>query len=329
MNNIILMILFLVLATIGVLLLRRILGFDGKQEMQEKKPETKNGNMFFTTVTVSDFSDENYINNLKKLDIGIELVLLTPLAGQLNVAKYDRDLEKLKQEIRDFIHVLSKFNIPLNQVRVHQPGGYAYDWFGANNLSGYDFLKDFFAFCYEAGFRNYVIHAPYGHLDVYQGVELSDYKAKIDNLFPADAQVNLEVEEISALHAESGARANIRLYNGQLFEKLMRGPRATVLLDVYECGGVDEMLKRLEHLKSEGFEIKTIHMHKDKHKFLTPDEVEVLVKANFLGNLVNEGFVKQESSFDEFVKTKSVECIVPNDKRIEILKSYIKQVECK
>jgi len=319
--------------------MKRILGLESKEqeiEQSEKsekiekpiKKEIKKGtkkenqkNKFFTTVTVSDFEDATYINNLKKLDIGIELALLTHLAGPLNVAKYDRDLESLKKEIQDFKKAFETYKIPVEQVRVHQPGGYTYNWFGTNNLSGYDFLKDFFAFCYDQGFRNYVIHAPYGVTGVYQGIELSDYKAKIDNLFSQD-DVVLEVEEVGAPYHVS-EKTNIRLYKGQLFEKLMKGQRATVLLDVCECGSVEQTIERLNYLVSEGCEVTTIHLHKDKHKFLTPDELGVLLKTGFLGNLVNEGFVKQESSFDEFVKAQSKDCIVPNDQRIKILKEYI------
>ena len=67
-------------------------------------------------------------------------------------------------------------------------------------------------------------------------------------------------------------------------------------------------------------------MHKDKHKFLTSDEVGLL-KSEFQGNLVNEGFVRDQSSFDEFLRTKSIDCIVSNEQRIQILKTYLERLK--
>ena len=78
----------------------------------------------------------------------------------------------------------------------------------------------------------------------------------------------------------------------------------------------------MKDLTSKGFEIKSIHLHKDKHKFLTSDEVKLLLTSNFCGNLINEGFLREEGCFDEFVKTKSIDHVVPNSQRIDILKKY-------
>lgn len=63
-------------------------------------------------------------------------------------------------------------------------------------------------------------------------------------------------------------------------------------------------------------------MHKDKHKFLTTQEVNLL-KSHFKGDLVNEGFVQATSSFEEFIKTKNIACVVANNQRVEILTTYL------
>jgi len=272
----------------------------------------------YTTVTVSDFQDKAYINHLIDLNIGVELALLTPLS---DITQYKKDLDALKKEIEAFKDCFNQYNIPVDKVRIHQPGGYAYYWSDHDKISGYNLLKDFFSYCYDSGFRNFVIHPPYGNSNIDQLLELDQYKEKIKHLIPADA--TLEVEEISVSNDELENSENIRFYSGPLFETLMQDqPNAIMLLDTYECGGVDATIKRFKDLTSKGFEIKSIHLHKDKHKFLTSDEVALLLNSNFCGNLVNEGFLQDESSFDEFIKTKSMKCVVPNIQRIEILKSY-------
>jgi len=279
----------------------------------------KKSNTFYTTVTVSDFKDTEYINQLLELNIGMELALLTGLPHQLNMAHYEKDLDALKKEVTEFKNLLDQFNIPPHTVRIHQPGGYAYYWFGENEISGFDLLKDFFAYCYGLEFRNYVIHSPYGNADAEPNVELNDYRKKLNKLI---SEAHVEVEEISASKNEiknKGLRSN----EGTLIEKLMDGQKAKILLDVHECGGTEETIRRLKNLTSRGFEINSIHMHKDKHKFLTREEVGLL-KKTFSGNLINEGFLKNEYSFDEFIKTKSINCVVPNNERLEILKGYIK-----
>jgi len=278
---------------------------------------------FYTTVTLSDFEDVQYINQLIKLNIGLELALLTKLSNNLNLAQYERDLDALKKEITAFKSYFSQFNIPLENIRVHQPGGYTYDWSHETEKSGFDFLKEFFSYCYDLGFRNFVIHAPYGNSLVNSLEELNDYREKLSTLLPDDAR--LEVEEISVSHNDL-ENTNIRVYKGDLLEKLIKDQKAKILLDTYECGGIKETMGRLKELKSKGFEIKSIHLHKDKHKFLTSDEVGLLLQSNFSGNLINEGFLQDESSFDEFVKTKSINCVMPNNQRIEILKKYIEQI---
>lgn len=278
----------------------------------------KGNNELYTTVAISDFKDDKYINQLLELSIGIEVALLTKLSNQLNSMCYEKDLNALKKEITDFKSCLNQFKVLPYKVRIHQPGGYTYYWSDENN--GFVFLKDFFSFCYDLGFRNYVIHIPYGNSKINLNEELNEYREKLGNLIPVDAY--LEVEEISVSYDELEDSQNMRFYNGILFEKLMEGQKAKMLLDTYECGGINKTIYRIKNLTSKGFEIKSVHLHKDKHKFLTCDEVELLLKSNFYGNLINEGFLREESSFDEFVETKSINCVVPNNQRIEILKSY-------
>ena len=62
----------------------------------------KKGNTLYTTVTISDFKDTGYINELIKHNIGLELAILTHLSGNINT-----DLENLKKEIIDFCHSCS------------------------------------------------------------------------------------------------------------------------------------------------------------------------------------------------------------------------------
>jgi len=271
---------------------------------------------FYTTVTLSDFKNVAYINQLKELNIGMELALLTDLS---DIEHYKNDLEILKKEITDFKSCFDTFKIPIDGIRIHQPGGYSYSWYSNNKVSGYDLLKDFFSYCSEIGFRNYVIHAPYGDSSVDQDTELNDYKEKLSSLV---CEGTVEVEEITVSNNGSKEAHDMRFYSGALFEKLMEGQLATILLDTYECGGVNETIERMKGLKLKGFEVKSIHLHKDKHKFLTGDEVGLLLKSGFDGNLVNEGFIKKESSFDEFVTTRSIDCTASHDQRIEILKRY-------
>jgi len=273
-----------------------------------------------TTVTVSDFKDLKYISQLIELNIGMELALLTKLSNNLNLAQYEIDLDMLKKEIIDFNNAFNQFKIPLHKIRIHQPGGYTYYWSSKNKKSGVPFLKEFFSYCYDLGFRNYIIHAPFGDSGIDLNLELDKYRETISCLVPADA--NLEVEEISVSTNELENRQNMRFYEGESFEKLMKDQNATVLLDTYECGGINKTIHRIKYLTSKGFEIKSIHLHKDKHKFLTSDEVKLLLTSNFRGNLINEGFLREEGGFDEFVKTKSINHVVPNNQRIEILKKY-------
>ena len=51
-------------------------------------------NVLYTTVTLSDFKDKTYIDQLLALNVGIELALLTST------------LEDLKQEVDGFKHTL-------------------------------------------------------------------------------------------------------------------------------------------------------------------------------------------------------------------------------
>jgi len=263
--------------------------------------------MLYTTVTVSDFSDTHYIQKLQELEVGIELALLAKLSD----TPQEKDLIALQEEIEQFLDCFDQFNIPLHEVRIHQPGGYFYNWSEGQNFDG---LKDFFLFCAQKGFKQFVIHTPYGSAAIDQDAELKIYREKLQDLAACVHQ--LEVEEITA--SCSGERC----YNGKLFENLMYGQKATVLLDVHECGGVEKTVKRLAHLQTNGFAIKSIHIHKDKHKFLTPEELNKLLQSGFSGDIVNEGFIKADGSFDQFVQTKSLDLVVANDQRVEIIRGY-------
>lgn len=234
-------------------------------------------NALYTTITVSDFCDSEYINSLKALHIGFELALL------------QRDLEQLKEELDEFLNHFEHYNIAVQHVRIHQP-----------EMSSFDELKKFFEYCASKGLVHFTIHPPY---------EMGSDE-NIKNLVPQGT--HLEVEEV-----------NMGVHGKKRFEQLMQDQVATVILDVYECGGVAETILRLQYLRAQDFVVKSIHLQKDKHKFLTCDEVRLL-SEHFSGNFVNEGFVKAECSFEEFVQTKSLDCIVPNKKRVEILKAYLK-----
>ncbi len=238
-------------------------------------------NVLYTTLTVFDFNDDEHINQLIDLNIGLELALLTT------------DLDSLKKELDDFKCYFKKFNIPVNMVRIHEPV-----------VDNFALLKTFFEYCYELGFQHFTIHPPY---EIDPKLDIKKYQEQVRTLIP---HAHLEVEEV-----------NVNVHGERRFEQLMQGQKATVILDVYECGGVERTIERLKDLKSKGFDIKSIHLQKDKHKFLTSDEVGLL-KKHFSGNFINEGFVKSERSFDEFVKTKSVECIVTHIQKVDILKSY-------
>jgi hypothetical protein len=254
-------------------------------------------NPLYTTVTLSDFQDTKYINELIHLNIGIELALLT------------KEMDSLKQEIDGFKKAFEKFNIPINKVRIHQPG---------DGSSGFDFLKEFFSHSLTLGFKHYIIHAPYGNSNIDENVELMEFKTNIQNLVP---NANLEVEEILESDKELTNTDNIRFYVGDLLDQLLDGTQTNILLDTYECGGIKKTLQRLEQLASRGFEVKSIHLHKNKHQFLTENEFQELLATGYAGNLISEGFISQDSSFDEFIKTKSPHCVVPNTEKIEILKN--------
>jgi hypothetical protein len=276
---------------------------------------------FYNTVTLADFKDPNYINGIKNLNIGFELALLTPIADQLKSREqYQKDLEALKVEITNFIECFKQFQIPISTVRIHQPAGYTYQWYDHHDLSGFDFLSDFFTYCSELGFSHYVIHTPFGDAKKDLGIEMRDFSEKLHFL---SRNGEIEVEEIVSSNYGIKQPHNLRFYNGSLFEFLLANQKATMLLDVHECGGANKTVARMIDLKTKGFELHSIHLHKDKHKILPNEELTILLKSNFDGNFINEGFLKNESSWDEFAKTKSSNCIVPNDQRIEILRGYV------
>lgn len=275
-------------------------------------------NKLYTTVTLSDFNNTEYINELKKLDIGIELALLTPVSSKPNQENYPTELAQLKEEINNFKKVFTTFEIECKNVRIHQPGGNFYNWFKktTNEIDGYDALKDFFAHCTSLGFAQYIIHAPYGNPDADEKTDLFELKTKLKNLVPGK---NVEVEEI----VTSNKNVSFRLYAGDMLEKLIEGIDTTILLDTHECGGIAQTIERLKNLKNKGLQVKSIHLHKNKHQCLEKEEVQKIIGANFSGNLINEGFITSNGNFDEFVKTKSSKHILAREEKIKILKSYL------
>lgn len=273
--------------------------------------------MLYTTVTVADFKDADYINKLKELSIGIELALITyPFVKSNQV----NDLKALKEEIAEFVECFETFDIPLQKTRIHQPGGYLYHWEDEN----FEMLKSFFVFCAGFGFEQFTVHSPYRNLDVDQEVELKDFREKLHDL--GSVVKKLEVEEIFPSCTGEGDEP-VRCYHGSLFEKLVCDQKATVLLDTYECGGVDATINRIDQLQAKDFSIKTIHIHKNGHHFLSPEELGQLFGCAFAGTIVNEGFLKPGATFKQFVQTKSTGLVMPNSERIEILKEYKKQIE--
>lgn len=273
-------------------------------------------NKLYTTVTLSDFNDTEYINELIKLNIGFELALLTPIPATPTTDL--EELSALKKEIDGFNKAFEKFNIPVDEIRIHQPGGYNYYWF-----IGYDILKDFFSYCSTLGFQHYIIHAPYGNSSIEQETELSDYKTKIEDLGNLHGRFYLEVEEIVTSNKKLPDAQNIRIYSGDLLEELLRNTKAIMLLDTYECGGIEKTIERLQELKSHGFKVGSVHLHKNKHQLLTKNEVQELLAAGYTGNLVNEGFISENGSFDKFIKTKDLNNIIFNKEKIEQLKGYL------
>jgi len=269
--------------------------------------------MLYTTVTISDFKDSDYINQLLKRNIGMELALLTHLADVADAAQQQKDLDALKKEIADFKTMFDAFGVDISKVRIHQPGGYSYAWF-----SGFDLLKDFFSYCRDIGLKKFTIHGPYGNVNADVDVELADFRKKLQILTEIGT---VEVEEIVASCSEG-----VRCYNGKLLEKLLSGQQATMLLDTYECGGIEGTIKRMQDLANKNFAVHSIHIHKDKHKFLSIEELVALLKSGFGGNIINEAFVQNQSSFEEFIKTKSKTCIVSNEQRIALLEQYQKQM---
>jgi hypothetical protein len=171
--------------------------------------------------------------------------------------------------------------------------------------------------CRARGFVRFVVHSPLGAAGTPPPQELVLYRHMLGALCGLGG---VEVEEILA---SSDASAPTRPYGGPWFERLLAGQAATPLLDTYEEGGVDPCIRRLRALDSKGFAVETIHLHKNKHEFVDAREYALLRGSGYDGAVVNEGFVREESSFDAFLATGSAECIVPNEKRITILESYV------
>lgn len=286
--------------------------------------ETVKGAKVYTSVTRFDFLDEEYIFALKNLGVGFELALLTPIAEQLHFEKdRQRDFFELKKEIEIFKNFFDKFEIPIKDVRIHQPGGYMYYWF---QESQYQALKDFVNFCSDLGFTDYVLHTPFGLNKVDFTEELIDFRKKLGTLA---FNAKIEVEEIIASNKDLKSSEGLRFYNGQNMEKLLEGVNVCALLDVHECDGVDNTIMRLCDLKEKGFRLDSIHLQKDKHKVLTNEELKKLLTSNFVGNVINEGFILNDASFEEFCKTKSNKLMIPNPQRIKIMQNYseiVKQI---
>lgn len=282
----------------------------------------KGDNKFFTTVTIADFNDRDYIEQLKNLNVGIELAFLTYLPSKINPLNYDKDLQALKSEIVKFCYHLQLNNIPMQEVRIHQPGGYAYTW-SIEKISGFELLRELFLFCCSQGIAHYIIHPPYGDTKIDAELELNVFRDKLAKLIP---EASLEVEEIHTTNYKLANNQNLRFYSENLFEKLMDQQQAKVLLDTYECGGISKTIQRLQDLQTKKFKISSIHLHKNDHKFLTDEELQSLLVCNFSGNLVNEGFLREGSSFNEFVKSQAITCVVPHDQKIKIIKAYLSKL---
>lgn len=275
------------------------------------------GNNFYSTVTVADFRDENYINQIENLNIGIELALLTPLADKLlSQNQYDHDMDALKSEMKAYLECFKMHRFSIQNVRIHQPGGYTYYWFDQN---GFEFLRDFFSYCSSLGFRHFVVHSPYGNAAMDAEMEMNDYRNKLQRLLDSGL---VEVEEIIASTLDVKEPNTLRFYHGARFEDLLSNGAATALLDVHECGSAGQTIQRMIDLNSKGFKLYSMHVHQNKHKILPNEEMAILLRS-FHGNMINEGFLRNDHSFEEFLKTKSIQCIVPNDQRVEIMRGYL------
>ncbi|HYH05066.1 MAG TPA: hypothetical protein VEC37_18390 [Bacillota bacterium] len=276
----------------------------------------------YTTVTLTDLHDTEYIGGLIDLGIGIEVALTTPLA---DIRQYENDLHCLKQEITAYKTGLDRFLIPTNQVRVHQPAGYSYYWSCGWNRTGYHLLKAFFAYCVKLGFASFVIHAPIGHCANDAAAELTDYQQKLAELL---SEGDLEVEEIVQSYQDGSADKQRRYYYGGGLERLLTEQKATILLDVYECGGVAATVQRLNNLQLKGFTVNSLHLHHDKHKFLSLADFQLLLQSTeFRGKLINEGFIDDSGSFEEYIRSRTVRGVVANAKRITMLAGYLHVME--
>lgn len=276
----------------------------------------------FTTVTLSDLQDDEYIRQLIAHGIGIEVALTTPLP---DIRQYENDLHCLKGEITAYKTGLDRFMIPLNRVRVHQPAGYSCYWSSGWKRTGYHLLKAFFAYCVKLGFNSFVIHAPIGHCANDAEAELADYQQKLRELL---SEGDLEVEEIYQSYQGSDTDKRYRHYYGSDLEKLLAQQKTAILLDTYECGGIPGTVQRLKELHSKGFIVNSLHLHRDKHKFLSLAEFQQLLQLiEYRGRLINEGFIDDSGSFEEFVESRAAHCLVANTKRLQILAGYLQVIK--
>ncbi|MEN9405718.1 MAG: hypothetical protein RLZ12_2 [Bacillota bacterium] len=278
-------------------------------------------NKLYTSVTKHDLRDERYMYDLQEMGIGFELALLTTLSDQLLVEEQAQyDLDNLKRELEFFLKYFERIDFKIEQVRVHQPGGYMYAWFFQNGLCGFEWLRMFIDYCGSVSLKHHVLHTPFGQLRRDEADELADYREKLACLASRN---EIEVEEIIASNNEIGEVAKRRLYHGRLYEELLSEQAAQPLLDVHECGSVFKTMARLQELTKKGLNVSAIHLQKNKHKFLTQTELSTLLESGFQGALINEGFLRDDVSFTEYLKTKGTICLLAPEQKVTILKEYL------
>jgi len=271
----------------------------------------------YTTVTLADFRDASYIRQLVRIGIGFEVALTTVLSDGVHSGQIKSDLELLTEELKAIKTELDRHGVLSSSVRVHQPAGYFFDWSMGNCDRALPSLAVFLERAARHSFTHHVVHAPTGDLHVSPKQELLEFRRM---LCAMALSASIEVEEVPVSSAEQGH--NRRPYAGRLFEELLAGQKTDPLIDTHECGGSAFTLRRLEDLESKGFLVRTIHLHKDKHHFLDPEEYGQL-RSRFRGSMVNEGFIRKESSFKEFLSTGSIDCVVPHERRVAVLKNYL------
>jgi hypothetical protein len=261
-----------------------------------------------------DFADGAYIRELIALSVGFEIALATRVSVDPRRDRIAADLRCLDHELAEINSQLVQQRVPLSTVRVHQPGGYFYDWaIGDGDLP---WLAVYLDMACQRSFIQHVIHAPVGNLRLTEAEELVQYRQRLSAL---SSGLSVEVEEVPASHAEMGPGR--RYYVGRLFEALLADLAPSPLIDTHESGGIDGALQRAADLASKGFRVNTLHCHRDKHQLLRTYEYECL-RAQFTGTIVNEGFIRDSSTFAQFLTTGSLDCVASHEERVAILRSY-------